>query len=117
MNLSRLPKPWLYAVAAAAILILLGNRGFRTVIRHTLQIRRLTRSLRELKKEEIQLRQEIGLAQNDFAYIERLARKELGLIQPGEIVYQFSPPQPSSQSRNPETGNKIPAFSRSSQGP
>jgi cell division protein FtsB len=31
--------------------------------------------------------------QNEKRYIEEIARKELGMVKEGEIIYQFAPPK------------------------
>jgi len=40
-------------------------------------------------EEREQLKKEIQLLQTD-EYIERIARDELGLVKPGELVYKFT---------------------------
>ncbi len=61
-----------------------------------LQVYRLRRELREIERVDMELRQEnerlIGEIDNlrtNKTYIEELARRELGLVKKGEIVYQF----------------------------
>lgn len=61
-----------------------------------LQVYRLRRELREIERVDMELRQEnerlIGEIDNlrtNKKYIEELARRELGLVKKGEIVYQF----------------------------
>ena len=61
-----------------------------------LQVYRLRRELREIERVDMGLRQEnerlIGEIDNlrtNKKYIEELARRELGLVKKGEIVYQF----------------------------
>ncbi len=44
---------------------------------------------RSLKEENEALRAEIRRLKEDKRYLERLARKELGMIGKGEIVYRF----------------------------
>lgn len=43
----------------------------------------------ELRATNEKLRQEIALLQSDRRYLERIARTELGLVKPNEIIYQF----------------------------
>jgi cell division protein FtsB len=42
-----------------------------------------------LKDENRQLGEEIELLKNDDKYIEKIARRELGMVGKGEIVYHF----------------------------
>jgi len=43
----------------------------------------------ELRAANEKLRQEIALLHSDRRYLERIARNELGLVKPNEIIYQF----------------------------
>lgn len=43
----------------------------------------------QLKKENKILKKEVKLLKNNPAYLEKLARSELGLIKEGELVYQL----------------------------
>jgi cell division protein FtsB len=61
-----------------------------------LQVHRLRRELKEIEKVNMELRQEneklrgeIDNLKTNKKYIEELARRELGLVKKGEIVYQF----------------------------
>jgi cell division protein FtsB/cell division protein DivIC len=38
------------------------------------------------------LREEVKRLQRDKRYIEEIARKELGMVKEGEIIYQFDTP-------------------------
>jgi len=70
-------------------LFLFGNAGSRRLVRRYFEIYKLKGELEQLKKENELLKKEVYLLQNDPLYIERIARKELGLIAPGEIEYRF----------------------------
>lgn len=77
------------AVLVAAIL--LGNQGFRQMISSGRQVTRLKTDLAKVQNDHIVLSKELTLLAHDMSYLERLARKELGLIQPGEIEFRFVP--------------------------
>ena len=49
----------------------------------------MTDELQQLKKENALLKKEIYLLEEDPSYIERIARKELGLISADEVEYRF----------------------------
>ncbi len=49
----------------------------------------LTKKIQEIDEKIKDLNEERGLLQNDVNYIERVIRDELGLVKPGEIVYEF----------------------------
>lgn len=59
------------------------------MIRRYWEIYELQNQVVELKKENTLLKQQIYLLEEDSSYIERIARKELGLISAGEIEYRF----------------------------
>ena len=69
--------------------MLFGNEGFRKYIRRHWELRKLKSQLSHLKKENARLKREVYFLENDSSYIERIARKELGLIAPGEVEYRF----------------------------
>jgi cell division protein FtsB len=54
-------------------------------------------------QEQIQaLQREKQLLQNDKNYLEMVVRQEMGLVKPGEVVYEFEK-KPSSQTMAPVT--------------
>lgn len=74
-------------------LSLFGERGLlqiykmqKTQAELQKEIRRLERSIEALSREAQALR-------DHPEQLEELAREALGLVRPGEIVYQFSPPK------------------------
>lgn len=88
---------WILA-GVGMLAVLIGNRGFWTMVERHREIARLERQFRELRQESKRLAQEIVQAEGDPAYLERIARRELGLIRPGEVEYRFLPPTPSGGS-------------------
>ena len=50
----------------------------------------LTRQRDELLAENAQFRDRVSRLKSDDTYLQRLIRKELGYVQPGEIVYRFA---------------------------
>ena len=70
-------------------IFLFTNPGFRKMIRRYWEINSMASELQQLKKENALLRKEIYLLEEDPTYIERIARKELGLVSPGEYEYRF----------------------------
>ncbi len=85
-----------YLLILAVAALLLGNRGFRSLVRNYREYHRLSsekaRLLHERKDLESQLK-EIG----EKPAIEQAARKELGLIKPEETEYRFPPPKESDK--------------------
>ena len=71
------------------LFFLFANPGFRKMIRRYWDLNRLAGELQQLKKENALLKKEIYLLEDDPSYIERIARKELGMISPDEVEYRF----------------------------
>ena len=66
-----------------------GEKGLLQVYRLRRELREIERVNMELRQENERLRGEIGNLRTNKKYIEELARRELGLVKKGEIVYQF----------------------------
>jgi cell division protein FtsB len=74
------------AIAAVAGSLLLGSHGVRHLRELRAEHRRLAAATVRLLSENARLHDEI---EHDDAYLERLARRELGLVRPNETVYRF----------------------------
>jgi len=66
---------------------LIGEKGLMQSMNARRQYRQLQASLEELRRENAQLREETRRLNEDPATIESLARQDLGLIRPGEVVF------------------------------
>ncbi|MFB0507551.1 MAG: septum formation initiator family protein [Thermodesulfobacteriota bacterium] len=66
-----------------------GDKGLLQVYRLRRELKEIERVNTELRKENDKLRAEIDNLRINKKYIEELARRELGLVKKGEIVYQF----------------------------
>lgn len=78
---------------ALLLLGLLLNRGFQRLVRTFLEIRNKKQQIEYLRRENDYLKSEIFRLKNDPQYQERMVRKELGYIQPGEIEYRIKEPK------------------------
>jgi cell division protein FtsB len=77
-------------VFAAVVLVvdaIVGQKGFLERLRVRRQHEALAASVAVLKRENAALREEARQLREDPAAIEALARKELGLIKPGERLF------------------------------
>lgn len=70
-------------------LFLFGNNKFRSVVKNYIRINRMKRDLVKLKEENEKIKQQLYIVQEDSFYVEEIARRELGLLKPGEIEYRF----------------------------
>ena len=66
-----------------------GEKGLLQVYRLRRELKEIERVNMELRQENERMRAEIGNLRTNKKYIEELARRELGLVKKGEIVYQF----------------------------
>jgi cell division protein FtsB len=76
---------------------LIGDKGFLATFQARQQFRQLEHSLAATRQENAQLRERARSLREDPAAVEEIARRELGLIKPGEkmfIIRDAPPPQP-----------------------
>ena len=86
----KVPSKALYIIfGIVVVLFLFGNAGFRKLIRRYWEIYKLKAECEQLERENDLLQKEIYILENDASYIEKIARKELGVIAPGEVEYRF----------------------------
>ena len=92
-----LPQRWpIYLFGSLIILVSLvtvvGERGALHLWRLRGEKDRLDEENYRMQKENAALRERIYKIRNDNAFLEKLAREELNLVRPGEIVYRFPSP-------------------------
>lgn len=66
---------------------LVGERGLTETLRARKQHQELVTSIERLRSENARLRDEARRLRSDPSTIEALARQELGLIKPGEMLF------------------------------
>ena len=80
-----------YALGFVCIVLvvdaLVGDKGLLDTIRARRQYASLAADLARKREENAHLREKVRRLSNDAATIESLAREELGLIRPGEVVF------------------------------
>lgn len=91
-------KRWLVFLAGLAILIavasVVGKKSFVKVLQMSKTRTELQQEITRLKQANEGLTREIRAFANNPGQVEAIAREDLGLVKPGEIVYQFGPPRP-----------------------
>jgi cell division protein FtsB len=74
-----------------------GERGFLHLYKMEKDKQAYLERIRKIEKENQALVEEIQRLNTDSAYLESVARKELGLVKENEILYNFSRGQKSPQ--------------------
>jgi cell division protein FtsB len=98
------PRPWrkglnvllLFVTVVLVVDALIGENGFMDTLRVRRQSRELQRSVAALKAENARLLEHARRLKDDPLTIESIARRELGLIREGEILFilkDVKPPQ------------------------
>jgi cell division protein FtsL len=92
------------AVLVVALLMhdVFGTHGFLAMRRTRSEMERVQADLDHLKRENQQLAEQIKELKSDPHKIEAIARDELGLAKPGEVIIKIPPGQlPGQQSPPP----------------
>ncbi len=76
-----------------------GTHGFLAMRRTQSEIRKVKADLEQLSKENAALAQEVKDLNSDPRLIEKIARDDLGLARPGEIIIRI--PQGQQAEQNP----------------
>jgi cell division protein FtsB/cell division protein DivIC len=90
-------KKRLLFLILASLLILgsltfFGENGILHLFRLQKEFARIKDKNLKLEEENQKLKEEVKRLQSDKRYIEEIARKELGMVKAGEIIYQFDTP-------------------------
>ena len=89
LNSANKKKLFFWIGVVLAVFFLFGNGGMRSIIVKKIELVKLNKKVEAIENENRDLRVRLYNFENNPAYIEREARKKLGLIQPGEIKYKF----------------------------
>jgi cell division protein FtsL len=91
--------PLLVLILMLLGLAVFGERGLLRALHALQQKEELQGEIRKLEETNAALQREIEALRRDQRYLERIARKELGLVREDELVYQFPD---SGEKRTPE---------------
>jgi len=70
-------------------LTLFGDKGVVHLLRLQKELTRIREANRKIEEENQKLKEEVRRLRHEKRYIEEIARRELGLVKEGEIIYQF----------------------------
>ena len=73
-----------------------GRHGLLEVVRYRQERDRLQQEIARLEKQQVDLQREIKSLRTDPLALERLAREELNMARPGEVVVLLDPPRDTS---------------------
>jgi cell division protein FtsL len=87
-------------ILAGFVLVLLahdvfGTHGFLAMQKKRQEIQKVNAELDRLNKENAALDQDVKDLKTDPQTIKKIAREELGLAKPGEIIIKLPPPVPN----------------------
>jgi cell division protein FtsB len=90
-------RRWLLALGGLLCVLfclhqLLGENGYLTLRARQREARQLENEVRRLTEEKQRMNREVDRLRNDPAAIERVAREEMKLVRPGEIIYYYTLP-------------------------
>lgn len=78
-------------VLVMGFLIAFGNRGLVDNYMMHAKLESLKKANHDIARENQELKKTIVLLRKKLPYIEMVARKELGMVKKGDLVYRFSP--------------------------
>ena len=91
----------LFVASIIVVDTLVGDRGLLAMLRARKQHDDLTLAVARQRSENAQLREEARRLREDPAAIEEIARRDLGLIRPGEKLFIVKDVTPASQAQPP----------------
>lgn len=96
-------KKHLFLLLLCLLLILgfftfFGEKGILHLLRLKQELTKIKEMNLKMGEENQRLKEEVRRLQYEKRYIEEIARKELGMVKEGEIIYQFD--LPSSNKEN-----------------
>jgi cell division protein FtsB len=80
----------LFAMIALLLVVIFGDKGWLELRQLQNTRMALVRGNALLTKENSQMFAIVDRLQNDSTYIENIARQELGMIRPDEVIFKFS---------------------------
>ncbi|MBI2817497.1 MAG: septum formation initiator family protein [Acidobacteria bacterium] len=87
------------ALLSISIREIFGTNGYMARRRRRIQIQALSAEIQKLKQEKVLLTDRIQDLRSDPQAIEKLAREQLRLGRPGDVVITLAPPNSPSEPR------------------
>jgi cell division protein FtsB len=95
---------YLLVLVGAVLLVdaFVGDKGLLAMIKKREEFRALEQSLVKARAENARLREQAGRLKQDPDAVEDIARRELGLIKPGEKLFIIRDISPADAARKPQ---------------
>jgi cell division protein FtsL len=77
-----------------------GDKGILHLLRLQKELAKIKEANMKMEDENRKLKEEVRRLQYEKRYIEEIARKELGMVKEGEIIYQFDLPEDKQGKKN-----------------
>jgi cell division protein FtsB len=88
-NVWVLPFGLLVLVIVTVPVYILDDRGLPRYRSMRAQLTRVESNNQKLEREVLELSKHVKLLRDDPRAIERIARDDLGMVKPGELIFQF----------------------------
>ena len=111
---------WALLIGLFLIYAIVGARGAIHLWRLQGEKAKLDEQNYRLQKQNEALRQKITRLRTDDAFLEKIAREELNMVRPGEVIYRFRAAQSDANkraARNRPTSESSPAPAQPSKSP
>jgi cell division protein FtsB len=86
-------KPSLFLIFFLLLILVFfaffGDKGILHLLRMEKELVRIREVNTKVEEENRKLKEEVTRLRHEKRYIEEIARKELGMVKEGEIIYQF----------------------------
>ena len=82
----------LFLFVVLGLLTFFGDKGILHLVGLQKELVRMNGKNLKIEEENRKLKEEVRRLQQEKRYIEEIARKELGMVKKGEIIYQFDIP-------------------------
>jgi cell division protein FtsL len=79
-----------FAILALTIHDIFGPHGFLAMRRTQLEIKQFSAEMQKLDKENQELADQVTSLKTDPRIIEQIAREDMGLARPGELIFKIS---------------------------
>jgi cell division protein FtsB len=83
-----------------------GQHGYLALRRQQRELESLQQQIRQLQKENEELEQQIKALKSDPKAVERLAREQMRMARPGEIIYTLPEKKPHAPAEREQTTKK-----------